>query len=318
MRKISARIRNYFAFSQTETRGAVLLLFFTLSMIAGSAFLSARMTHSYPTSDNDRRTLDSLVAVLEQVRSDKTRPDKVQPVAFSSEQTLALFPFDPNVTDSATFTQLGLTPWIAQRVLRYREKGGVFHSKADFKKIYGLPEATYYRLYDYMQLPEKAVARKKATGVTKPRKTASLSTRSEREEKNHVISLDINIADTTLLKQLPGIGSTLSARIVKYRQKLGGYHHINQLQEVYHMTDLGVASLQKRAYVAEGNRLHKLNINRSDAKTLAQHPYISWDLARALVKHRQDYGEFRTLDDVQEVYLMTEKVFEKIAPYLEI
>lgn len=130
--------------------------------------------------------------------------------------------------------------------------------------------------------------------------------------------MDINTADTAQLKQLPGIGSKLSARIVKYRQVLGGYHRVDQLREVYHMTDRGIASLQESAYVAPGNHPRRININGSDAAALAKHPYISWEIARAVVAHRQDYGEYRSLDDLREVYLMTPKLFEKISPYLEI
>lgn len=309
MKRVGAWLRDYFAFSRTETRGTVLLLLLTGSVITASTVLSAR-TNSLLHTDEDWQTLDSLVTWLDQASS--------APIASTSAH-VALFPFDPNNADSATLTQLGLKPWIAQRVLRYREKGGAFRRKADFKKIYGLPEETYLRLYDFIQLPENYIAAKKSVVPRQPERTTTSSEPTGLTKKEvRVLSVDINTADTTLLKKLPGIGSKLSARIVKYRQLLGGYHTMSQLQEIYHMTDLGVASLQKSAYIAEENHLHILNINTSDAKTFAQHPYISWELARALVAHRQDYGEYRALDDLLEVYLMTEKVFEKIAPYLEI
>ena len=41
--------------------------------------------------------------------------------------------------------------------------------------------------------------------------------------------IDINTADTTLLKQLPGIGGAFAKWIVNYREKLGGYCETEQL-----------------------------------------------------------------------------------------
>ena len=37
-------------------------------------------------------------------------------------------------------------------------------------------------------------------------------------------TIDLNTADTTLLKRVPGIGSSFARRIVKYRELLGGYY----------------------------------------------------------------------------------------------
>ncbi len=311
MKKVSAWINEYFAFSQTEVRGMVVLLLFTLGVIGLSAFFTGRSSTA-PIPDHDWETLEALVTQL----------DSSQVVSSTrTERSIVFRPFNPNTADSATLTQLGLSPWIARRVLRYRAKGGVFRVKSDFKKMYGLPEATYERLYDYIQLPEKKrrtpasrAAKDQTDRTDKPR--VSYAKRTETAYRRE--PLDINAADTSSLKRLPGIGSTLSARIVKYRQMLGGFHRLEQLQEIYHMSERGAASLRTEAYIAEGNQVRRLNINRLDAKTLAQHPYISWEVARAVVNHRRDYGNYQTLEDLREVYLIDEELFAKLMPYLEI
>ncbi len=312
MKKVNAWIHEYYAFSQTEVRGMVFLLLFTLGIIGLSAFYTNQPSTT-PVPDRDWKTLEALVAQLDsnQASFSYARPEK----------KVVLHPFNPNTADSATLTQLGLSPWIARRVLRYRAKGGVFRIKSDFKRMYGLPQATYERLYDYIQLPEekRASASTAAKGQTSRKEKSGASSfergnnAAERREP-----LNINVADTGSLKRLPGIGSTLSARIVKYRQLLGGFHRLEQLEEVYHMSERGAASLRSEAYVAEGNTVTPLNINRLDVKTLAQHPYISWEVARAVVNHRRDYGNYQTLEDLREVYLIDEELFAKLTPYLEI
>jgi DNA uptake protein ComE-like DNA-binding protein len=311
MKKVSDWISEYFAFSQTEVRGTVILLLFTLGVIGLSAFFTGRSSPA-PIPNSDWEALQGLVAQL----------DSNQAASYyaQNERSIVLRSFDPNAADSATLTQLGLSPWTARRVLRYRAKGGVFRVKSDFKKMYGLPEATYARLYDYIQLPERqprpAAEPIKGPSSRADQPGASYAKRTEVAERRD--PLDINAADTSSLKRLPGIGSTLSARIVKYRQLLGGFHRLEQLQEVYHMSERGAASLRTEAYIAEGNQVRRLNINRLDAKTLAQHPYISWEVAWAVVNHRRDYGNYQTLEDLREVYLIDEELFAKLTPYLEI
>lgn len=48
-------------------------------------------------------------------------------------------------------------------------------------------------------------------------------------------TIDLNSADTLLLRRVPGIGESFARRIYKYRQLLGGYYVVEQLQEVYGM-----------------------------------------------------------------------------------
>ena len=45
--------------------------------------------------------------------------------------------------------------------------------------------------------------------------------------------VELNTADTTILKKVPGIGSTFARRIIKYRELLGGFFTVEQLREVY-------------------------------------------------------------------------------------
>jgi DNA uptake protein ComE-like DNA-binding protein len=46
------------------------------------------------------------------------------------------------------------------------------------------------------------------------------------------LSVDINSADTSAFIALPGIGSKLAARIVNFRDKLGGFYSIEQVKNI--------------------------------------------------------------------------------------
>jgi len=60
------------------------------------------------------------------------------------------FPFDPNTADSATLVRLGLSPYQARNVLRYRAKGGQYHRPEDFKRLYGLTLGQWEHLAPYI------------------------------------------------------------------------------------------------------------------------------------------------------------------------
>ena len=49
--------------------------------------------------------------------------------------------------------------------------------------------------------------------------------------------IDVNTADTSAFISLPGIGSKLAARIVTFREKLGGFYSVEQIGETYGLPD---------------------------------------------------------------------------------
>ena len=227
------------------------------------------------------------------------------------KKEIVLTPFDPNQASEKTLTALGFPTWIAERIVKYRDKGGKFRIKPDLQKIYGMSSEDYERVEDYILLPD--VLPQKAKASTAPQNAAP-SYPKKSAITLQPASLNVNTADTAQLQQVSGIGSKLSARIVKYRQQLGGFHSLAQLQEIYHITDDGLANLHRYG-VVHPEAVQKININEADVPRLARHPYISWPLAKAIIAHREDYGLFTTLEDVKEVYLMDEILFEKLTPY---
>jgi DNA uptake protein ComE-like DNA-binding protein len=130
-------------------------------------------------------------------------------------------------------------------------------------------------------------------------------------------TIDINAADTTVFSTLPGIGSKLSNRIITFREKLGGFYSTSQGAEIYGLPDS--TFLKIKPYLITGDiSIKKININTADANLLKQHPYIKWNLANAIVQYRQQHDDFKTIDELQNIALITPEVFAKISPYLEI
>jgi competence ComEA-like helix-hairpin-helix protein len=127
---------------------------------------------------------------------------------------------------------------------------------------------------------------------------------------------DINLADTTQLKSIYGIGTVISKRIITYRTSLGGFISPDQLYEVWGLDSTVVGRLAERMVIAPGFTPNKLAINRCSEQDLARHPYLRTKLARAIVTYRFQHGNFASVDDLKKIGTMEEKIFLRIKPYI--
>ncbi len=246
-------------------------------------------------SSADARKLDSLITSWEW-----NLPDSI------SKKTLQLFAFDPNKASKETFSALGMDEKLAARIVNYRSKGGVFKVKKDLAKIYGMDSTLFLALTPFIDLPEKKQIKKKEKAFsTKP-------------DYVPLERFDINLADTAQLIKIYGIGPKLSLRIINYRDRLGGFIAMQQLTEVYGLDSLAIKNLQKRFFITEGYVPRKININQSDEKTFASHPYVKFALAKAIATYRFQHGEFRQIEDLKAIVSVDESTFQKIKPYLTV
>jgi len=219
----------------------------------------------------------------------------------------ALFAFDPNQLDAAGWKRLGLRDKTIGIILNYRAKGGRFKTAADLQKIYGLHPDEFARLKPFINI--------ETTGLSTP---ASFSETApvNKTTKTRYSSIAINSADTTALIALPGIGSKLAARIINFREKLGGFYSVDQVGETFGLPD-SVFQKIKGWLVAEPGSIRKININTATVDELKAHPYIRWAIAKAIVAYRDQHGRFERIEDVKKVMVITDEAFKKLFPYLQ-
>lgn len=129
--------------------------------------------------------------------------------------------------------------------------------------------------------------------------------------------VELNTADTTLLKQLRGIGSGYAKMIVNYRTKLGGFYSKEQLLEVYRFPAETYAKIEHQLWV-DTTYIQKIPINQSSIDQLKRHPYIRYFQAKSLYDNRSNKPEqrYNALDDLVEDRDVTPQFIAKIAPYL--
>ena len=116
-----------------------------------------------------------------------------------------------------------------------------------------------------------------------------------------IIIVDLNTADTTLLKRLPGIGSSFAKRIVEYREKLGGYCETVQLLEVYRMDTARYNEIKDYVKIDSLFVPNKLKINSDSFKILLKHPYLEYDDVKKIVNHREQKGMIASWEQLTKV-----------------
>lgn len=212
--------------------------------------------------------------------------------------------FDPNTATESTLCRLGLPEWMVKNILKYRAKGGRFHKASDFKRVYGLTADEYSRLLPYINIKQDTVH--KATQLYKPR------IEQIKEFKYSLgTTVNLNLADTTELKKIPGIGSGIARLIVNYRQRLGGFYQIEQLDEIHLQS-----RLLRNWFTIHPESIRRINVNQASIGRLNAHPYINFYQAKAIVEYRRKKGKITSLKPFILYEEFTDNDFKRITPYV--
>ena len=157
----------------------------------------------------------------------------------------------------------------------------------------------------------KNISKQPAESKSRQENTASAPCCSQQPQP-----FDINIADEVQLRTIKGVGPVLAARIVKFRNKLGGFISQEQYQEVYGLRPEVVVCLKKGTYISSAFQPTPLKINTADAQTLAAHPYITYQQARGIVNYRVQHGSFVDLEALNALVLIDQATLKRLTPYL--
>jgi competence ComEA-like helix-hairpin-helix protein len=137
-----------------------------------------------------------------------------------------------------------------------------------------------------------------------------------KDSKREVKLIAINESDSTAWIALPGIGSKLSQRIINFRNKLGGFYTIEQVGETFGLPDSTFQIIKPLLRLS--GEVKKINLNSATIEELKSHPYIRYQLANALVQYKLQHGDYKTVEDIKRIMIVTDELFNKVSPYLTV
>lgn len=206
--------------------------------------------------------------------------------------------------------RLGLSPKQATSILRYKDKYGL-KSYRQMQSIRVLPSALLEKIKDSL-LFEEVKANKFTTEGESPKITSSITVKSDHK----IQQLDLNTATEAMLVALPGVGVYTAQKIIAYRDRLGGFLDLNQLQEI---KGLKMETLENiLPYIELKKMIQKMELNEVTIDRLKQHPYLNWNQANSIIKMRTQKGKFSSIEELKESVLIDEETYKKLLPYVSL
>ena len=228
--------------------------------------------------------------------------------------------FDPNTADSNTLVHVGLKKWQASNMLKYRAKGGRYRRAEDMKKIYGMTDSMYMALLPYIQIDTMAVDHYRDSIRKSERDSVKVDSMPRYVSQKRDTILNLRTADTTELKMIRDIGSYRARQIVRYREQLGGYAHVDQLCEIKALRPLLTDSIQADSLLAhfwlDSVIINPLRVNSVGVEKLQRHPYLSFEQAKAIYELRRKKIHLDSIAQLKKVECFTEQELKRLTPYL--
>lgn len=305
---------DFFRFTKQERRGILAFLVITIGFLflidrlkpvpvahehdLSSFYLSGDTINGLSEKDQESQGSD-----WELIKDEYTRKFRDEKKAIKNER----FAFDPNSISSDSLMLLGFSAFGSKNLVNYISKGGRIYNSQKFKQIYGMDTTLINELEGLIRYPVKA----EKSFV----KTDSLSIVKKPEKVQQVVEL--NAADSLTLDALKGVGPYTVKKILRQREKLGGFLKKEQLLEFGLMPDSVYRTLE--TYLkADPALIQKIDINTADYKTFTRHPYFSPETVNAILRYRKQHGDFREPGHISRIISLKRETGEKILPYLKV
>ncbi len=296
--KLFRNIINYFSFSRKERFGFYVLTLLLVLIISAPFIYKNFGRNGYVIKENDVKELDSLIAIME------------------SANAPTFFEFDPNRISKDSLLLLGVTENCANNWVKYRSSGGKFYHPEDLGKIYGLDSALAADLSNYVVIGFIQVEKSLKPFEDKKAQHFEKTTDGFHEENISNTPININEARAEDLIVIKGIGKVFSERIIKYRDLLGGFVRLDQLNEVYGLTPEVINRMETLVYVDDQFEPEKVAVNTFEYRDVLRHPYISKEITDQIFKVRNKDKSVFTQQNFKEL-VDNDSLFFILLPYIE-
>ena len=259
--------------------------------------------------------------------------EALPPLSFSSEATaaapaLVLAEFNPNELDEKQWRSLGFSERQTATILKYKMiVGGAFTSKEQFRKCYAVSPEKYAQLQPYLLLPKKK---------SKPGFANTFKTFEKKELKIPGRFNPDQFTEADFVKM--GFSERQAAAILKYKNYLGGSfvskekfrecfiiseENYRKMAPYLVLPDKTPAAFAQRKSFAKPER-QKISYQNFDPNALDLEGWrnlgFSEKQAAVIVNYRDRNlrGSFKTLEDIQRCFVISEDKFEEIKPYIQL
>jgi DNA uptake protein ComE-like DNA-binding protein len=230
---------------------------------------------------------------------DKEAQDKIDALKQKSQQkdSIRIYPFNPNfISDYKGYT-LGMSVEEIDRLYAFRAQNKFVNNSDEFQNITKISDSLLEVISPYFKFPEWV----KNKSVNQ-RKIPSATFQRELDIQKDIFQIkDLNSVTAEDLESIRGIGQKLALRIIKFRNRLGGFIEDDQLYDVYGLESDVVKRTFERFKVLSQPHIEKINVNSASAEEISKLIYLRYELGVKIVEYREVNGSFSSLDDLTKI-----------------
>lgn len=284
--------KSLYLYSSIQRKGIFLFLLMMIFLQAIYYIWSSNTTPQKDKEDHQWLALQSYVDSLKQVK------EEFKPT---------IYPFNPNFISDVKGYRLGLSVEELDRLFAFRKQNKYVNSAEEFQKVTGVSDSLLAIISPYFKFPD---------WVNQPKKEYDKFENKISDSKPKT-KIDINLATQEDLIKVYGIGPTLSERILKQREVLGGFASIEQLAFVWGLNPDVIENVNKSFAVVSTSGIKKIKINELSIKELSKFPYFNYTIAKEIVTYRSMKGDIQNIEDLTKINGFPVEKLKFIALYLE-
>ncbi|WP_299529275.1 helix-hairpin-helix domain-containing protein [Ulvibacterium sp.] len=288
--------KSLFKFNKRERSGIFFLLLIILILQTGYVVLQYFPRSNSKSTFSEDTTLQAKIDSLKQKVPQK--------------DSLKIYPFNPNFISDYKGYALGMSTDEIDRLHVFRRQNQYVNSPEEFQKITLISDSLMAQISPYFKFPEWV-------GKTSGKLVAgNEAIKNSKDDKKDIEIKDLNKASIKELQSIRGIGDKLSRRIVKFRDRLGGFLVNEQLYDVYGLERHVAKTALKSFRVIEKPDIQKININTASLEEMVQLVYLRRKIALRIVEYRNRNGGISSFDELSKIEDFPSDKIDRIKLYL--
>lgn len=288
-------IKSYFKFSKGQRNGVFSLLVLIV-LIQMLWFLFGQYKPKEIASPAEEKWL-SLQSQIDSIKKGKLN------------YVPKIYPFNPNFITDYKGYKLGMSVSEIDRLLDFRKQNKYVNSAQEFQNVTKVSDSLLNVISPYFKFPDWVNDKKSF-------KEYKNYPKSIFAKKEKIVIVDINQATQEDLIKVYGIGEVISLRILKMKEKLGGFVSMEQMNDVWGLSPEVIEKLNAHFKILTLPDVKKIDINNASIKELSQFPYFNYQQARQIVTFRSMNGDFKNVNDLTKIKGLSIDKANIIALYL--
>lgn len=298
------RLWSHFKFNKQERSGIFFLLLMIVLLQVGYFIFK-----SFPSSNTSR-----VITLDEETQS---QIDILKEKALQKD-SVKIYSFNPNfITDYKGYT-LGMSVEEIDRLHTFRAQNNFANSPEEFQIVTQISDSLLEAISPYFKFPEWT-QKKSGQSVVGIKRSNGKKVLRPQEGLGEDFSIhDLNTATAQELKTINGIGEKLSTRIIKFRDRLGGFLVEEQLYDVYGLEAAVAERTLKRFKLLSTPKINKINVNEATVAELVKLVYIRYAVAQDIVAYRELNGSIDSFEELKSIEGFPSDKIDRIALYLSL